>query len=64
MIAEIIRLSRKLPEKLVKYDNDVEELTKKFTNLKVTKKARSPFVTWFEEELKKIRNKIRISRYN
>ena len=53
MLVETIKLLRKSLERLDKSDNDIEELTKILTNLKVTKKSRSPFVTWSEEELRK-----------
>ena len=45
MLAETIKLLRNSLERLVKSDNDIEELTKAFTNLKVTKKSRSLFVS-------------------
>ena len=45
MLAETIKLLRKSLERIVRNDNDLEELIKRSTNLKITKKSRSPFVT-------------------
>ena len=54
MLAETIMLLKKTSKCLVLSDNDIEELTKNFANLKITKRLRSPFVFWSEEDLKKI----------
>ena len=53
MIAETIKLLGKATEKLVKSDNNLEKITKRFTNLKKTKKSRSTFIMWYVEELRK-----------
>ena len=65
MLVKTIKLLRKSSERLIGSDNDIEEVTKKFTNLKTSKISISPFVTWSEEELsKKSINENRTSRYN
>ena len=38
MLAETFKLLRKSSKRLVRSDNDLEEFTKKFTNLKINKK--------------------------